>query len=431
MGSLIILIVLILLNAFFAASEIALVSLNDNKIEREADRGDKTAQLINRLLKQPGRFLATIQIGITLAGFLASAFAADTFAAPVAEFLYEWGLPLSLPAINTIAVFVITILLSYFTLVFGELVPKQLALQKAETIARFVVKPITILFKVSLPIVVFLNASTNLFVRLFGVDPNAQNDEATEEEIRMMIDIGGERGTINTREKMMIHNIFEFNDKRVSDVMTHRTAISAIDVRAGIEDIIKKVSEERYTRYPIYDQHIDQVVGILHTKDLIPLLTSGSDSFVLERIMREPYFIINGKSIDEVFRMMQAENLHIAIVIDEYGGTHGLVTIEDLIEEIVGEISSEHGINEDQLDIERITANEAIVKGKTHLVDFNEYFGVELPIGQHETINGFLINQFGRIPQQDEQAEHVYKNITFSIVEVSDKRIEKIHVSIN
>lgn len=213
------LIVLIFLNAFFAATEIALIGLNSNKVKRKADEGDKKAGMLYKLIEEPSRFLSTIQIGITLAGFLASAFAADFFAGPLAQTLYELGFPIALPVLQTISVIVITIILSYFTLVFGELVPKQLALQKAEAISNFAATPITWLLRLSYPVVKLLTFSTNTVIRIFGVDPNATSDEATEEEIRMMVDIGGDTGTIQKAEKVMIHNVFEFNDARFQTLL--------------------------------------------------------------------------------------------------------------------------------------------------------------------------------------------------------------------
>ncbi|WP_369688249.1 hemolysin family protein [Paraliobacillus sp. PM-2] len=430
--SILILIILILLNAFFAASEIALVSLNDNKVKREAERGDKKAKMLDKLLKEPGRFLATIQIGITLAGFLASAFAADTFATPLAENLHEIGVPISLGILNTMSVIVITILLSYFTLVVGELVPKQLALQKAEAIANFSVKPLTLLFKISLPVVWFLNLSTNTLVRLFGVDPHAENEEATEEEIRMMVDIGGEKGTIHTDEKLMINNIFEFNDKEVSDIMTHRTDMCALEINTPLNEVVKIVNEKRYTRFPIYEGDVDHIIGVLHTKDLIPYIQKDKRDYVLGDTLRKPYFVMETQRIDAIFKEMQKNNVHIAIIVDEYGGTDGLITIEDLIEEIVGEISSEHGeLDEENHEIIKISPYEYRIAGNTHLYDIEYQLSLDLPVDDYETLNGFLVGEIGYIPNRGENLSITYKKVTFKVEEVSDKRIEKVYVTIN
>ncbi|MDF2986462.1 MAG: hypothetical protein K0R50_1972, partial [Eubacterium sp.] len=270
----IVLLVLILLNAFFAASEIALISLNDNKIRLQAEEGDKKAKLLMNLLSEPSRFLATIQIGITLAGFLASAFASETFAEPLVKYLLEIGVPIPETWLKTAAMFVITIILSYFTLVLGELVPKRLAMKKAEPIARFVAKPLHLLSLVTSPFVKFLTVSTNFCVRLFGVDPNAEDEQVTEEEIRMMVDVGEEKGTIHETEKEMINNIFEFNNKTVSDIMTHRTEVGALPIDASLEEVTTFVNTEKYSRIPVYEDSIDNIVGVMHSKYLIQFLTS-------------------------------------------------------------------------------------------------------------------------------------------------------------
>lgn len=394
-----VLVILILINAFFAASEIALVALNDNKIQKRAKEKDKKSMKLQTLLAEPGRFLATIQIGITLAGFLASAFAADSFADPLAKWLVSVGIPpLSEALLRTISVVGITILLSYFTLVIGELVPKQLALQKAEKIAYLVVSPLMILFKISSPFVKILNFSTNVVVKLFGVDPNAKEEEANEEEIRMLVDIGGERGTIEVDEKQMIHNIFELNDKEVSDIMTHRTEISAIDITMSIQEIYQLMNDKRFTRFPVYEGDIDHIIGVLHTKDMISLMTS-SDSPSIKPILRKPLFVLESQSIDEAFREMKRNNVHIAMVVDEYGGgIDGMVTIEDIIEEIVGgEISSEHHLPGEQENFgwKKINSHQFEVDGTTHLYLLEEMFGVELPTEEFETLNGFLLSQLG------------------------------------
>jgi len=425
------LIVLIFLNAFFAASEIALIGLNDNKVKRMADDGDKKASMLLNLISEPSRFLGTIQIGITLAGFLASAFAADFFADPLANALYNLGVPMSLDLLETISVVVITIILSYFTLVFGELVPKQLALQKAEAISRIAVTPLTWLFRITYPVVKFLTFSTNTVVRLFGVDPNAQNEEATEEEIRMLVDIGGEKGTIKRAEKLMINNIFEFNDKQVSDIITHRTDMSVLPFQASLKETIERINEKKYTRFPVYDEDIDNIVGILHVKDLFEYIEEGK-AFHLNDIMRKPYFILESQRIDVLFTEMQKNNIHIAIVLDEYGGTEGLITIEDIIEEIVGEILSES----DQLlaieqEITELEPNKYAIDGITHLYLLKDILNIELPVDDFDTLSGFLINEIGYIPARDERPTITYKNIEFEITDVADNRIEKVIATIH
>ena len=284
------LILLIGVNAFFAASEIALISLNDNKIKIMADEKNLKAIQLVKLLSEPSRFLATIQIGITLAGFLASAFAAESFADPLVNIIKAYDLPITDSVLRVLTVTVITIILSYFTLVLGELVPKRVAMKKAESIAFFVVTPLTVLSKVTSPFVKFLTTSTNFCVRLFGIDPNSNDDDVTEEEIRMMIDVGEEKGTIHEREKIMINNIFEFNNKTAEDIMTHRMELVGIPHDIGLRKLIDIVKTEQYSRIPVYNESIDNIIGVLYVKDLLPLIVEEAErDFELDSYIRKPF----------------------------------------------------------------------------------------------------------------------------------------------
>lgn len=425
------LIFLILLNAFFAGSEMALVSLNDNKVKRMAEGGNKKAKMLDNLISEPSRFLSTIQIGITLAGFLASAFAADFFAGPLAQFLSELGVPASIKILSTISVVLITIILSYFTLIFGELVPKQLALQKAEAIANIAAAPLTVLFKLCYPVVKVLSFSTNTVVRLFGVDPNAKNEEATEEEIRMMVDVGSERGTIQIAEKLMINNIFEFNDKRVTDIATHRTDMVSLSIDASLQETVQIVNREKYTRFPVYDGDIDNIVGIFHVKYLFQFMDEENETiFDLRKLIREPYFVPETQRVDTLFTEMKKNNVHIAIVLDEYGGTEGLITIEDVIEEIVGEISSEMD-GPEEAEMTKLSPSKYSVKGTTNLTKLEEVVKIDLPKGDYETINGFLIGQLGYIPSTEERPVISFKNLLFEVTEVTENRISMVNLTIN
>jgi putative hemolysin len=423
--------ILIILNAFFAASEIALISLNDNKVRIMAESGDKKAKMLYSLLSEPSRFLATIQIGITLAGFLASAFAAESFAGRLAKTLHEIGVPITEELLGTISVFVITLVLSYFTLVLGELVPKRLALQKAEAISMFAVMPLTILSKISSPFVKLLTLSTNFIVRLFGVDPNADDENVTEEEIRMMVDVGKERGTIQETEKMMINNIFELDNKTVSDIMTHRTNIIAIPFNYSLLETVRLVNIEKYTRFPVYEDKIDHIVGILHVKDLIQFVENCDEqTYNLKELLREPYFVLESKRIDELFKEMQMNNIHMAIAIDEYGGTDGVVTIEDVIEEIVGNIFDEYddrGIDEEE--ILELDDKTYLIPGMTNLYVVEDLLNIKFPTEDVDTLSGFVIGQLGYIPNEDEKPEVDFENILFKVEKMDDKRIMLLRVS--
>lgn len=423
-----ILLLLILLNAFFAASEIALISLNDNKVKAMAEKGDKKSILLQNLLSEPSRFLATIQIGITLAGFLASAFAAENFAGDLANFLYEVGVPVPLGILKTISMILITLILSYFTLVFGELVPKRLAMQRSESIASMAVGVLTFLSKVSAPFVKLLTSSTNVTVRLLGVDPNAKDEHVTEEEILMMVDVGKENGTILENEKQMINNIFEFNNKHVSDIMTHRRSVAAIPRDIGVRELSGLIVRENYTRFPVYEDSIDNVIGILHIKDLMPYLDEGiPEDFDLMSILRQPYFIPESKLTDEAFKDLQTQRIHLAIAIDEYGGMAGIVTIEDLLEEIVGNIQDEY--DEEERDFERLGEGRYRIDGMTSLRVVNQHLQADLPYDTYDTISGFIIGSLGRFPGPDERFSVALNGFIFTVDQVDNMRISKVIVS--
>ncbi|WP_166244235.1 hemolysin family protein [Paenibacillus turpanensis] len=428
MFELFVLIVLIFVNAFFAASEIALISLNDVKVKAEAEEGDRKAILLYALLQEPSKFLATIQIGITLAGFMASAFAADSFSESLAAFAAEAGVPLPFATLDAIAVILITLVLSYFTLVFGELVPKRLAMKKAELISSIAARPLTILSRVTAPFVALLTASTNLTVRLFGVDPDANEEKVTEEEIRMMVDIGKERGAIQEAEKMMIDNIFEFNNKVASDIMTHRINIVAIPVDISLEKLVALMNEEQFTRYPVYDGGYDHIIGILHVKSMMPYLNHCDDEpFDIRSLIYKPYHVPSSRRTDELFREMQQNNVHMVVVIDEYGGTAGIVTIEDLLEEIVGNIFDEY--DEITMEFEKVDDHTYVIEGTVSLEFAGRLLRLSLPVEAYDTLGGFIVGEIGRLPVVGEELE--YGGALFKVAEVGEKRISRVKVLIS
>lgn len=423
-----VLLVLVFLNAFFAASEIALISLNDNKIKILAKEGNKKYILLSNLLSEPSKFLATIQIGITLAGFLASAFASESFANEVIEVLKRYNLPLSEYILKNIAVVFITIILAYFTLVFGELVPKRIAMRKAEKIAEIVVKPLIFIMKTTYPFVKFLTFSTNLSVRIFGINPNDKEDNITEEEIRMMVDVGEEKGVIHETEKLMINNIFDFNNKLVSDVITHRTDIAALPVESTLEEVVNFIKTEKYSRIPIYEGTIDNIVGILYSKDIIFYLDGDKTQteFYLKKIMRPAFYVPFFIKTDKLFKEFQKNNVHIAIVLDEHGGTVGLVSLEDLLEEIVGNIFDED--DEIERNIEKIDENTYIAEGYTTLAEINSNLDIELPKDDYDTLSGFMIVNLGNIPNRNENPTLNFGNCDFTVLKSDDKKIEKVKI---
>ncbi len=424
----VILLVLIVLNAFFAASEIALISLNDNKIKHMAEEGHKKAILLQRLLSEPSRFLATIQIGITLAGFMASAFASGSFADDLALALLDAGVPVPEAMLETFSVVVITLLLSYFTLVLGELVPKRLAMKKAEPIAMLAARPLTILSTVSAPFVKLLTWSTNVLVRLFGVDPNADDEQVTEEEIRMMVDVGEERGAIQENEKMMINNIFDLDTKTVSDIMTHRTALAAIPLDATYKDVVRVINEEKYTRLPVYESSVDNIVGVLHAKDIVQQMeTCDEEAFNLSELLRRPLFVPTSRRIDELFKDFQKHKTHFAVAIDEYGGTAGIVTVEDLLEEIVGSILDEYDEEEDK-EIDRVDVHTYVIKGEVDLDAVRDTLDIELPTDEYDTLGGFIVGELGTIPESGERAAIERSGYVFEVQEMNKMRIAKVLV---
>ncbi|WP_423190487.1 hemolysin family protein [Alkalibacterium sp. f15] len=433
MIALLTLIVLILVNGFFAASELAFVNLNDNKVKRMADKGDKKAQKLHQLISRPSLFLSTIQIGITLVGFLSSAFAADFFAEPMARALYDMGVPLSLNVLVTISIVMTTLVLSYFTLIFGELIPKQLALQKAETIANIAVGPVSLLAKISAPIVRFLSFSIKLIFKIFGADPNAESEEATEEDIRLLVDLGRERGTIHPVEKAMIENIFEFNDTTASAILTHRTDMVALSVDSKLYEIIGIINKYKFTRFPVYEEHIDNIVGILHVKDLFRYINLDKDiPFKLKDVMRAPRFVQESQTIDKIFAEMSKEHTHLAVVLGEFGGTQGIITIEDIIEEILGEITSESKKpKSDDNEIAQLSDHQYRVIGTCRLRDLERTFNVVFPTGEYNTVRGFLINELGHIPSEGEKAETRYKHLTFEVEDINENRIESVLITVD
>jgi len=422
------LLLLIVINAFFSASEIALISLNDNKIKIKADEGHKKAIILTKLLKEPGRFLATIQVGVTLAGFLASAFAANSFVTPIVSFYLSIGIPLSQPFLEGITLTVITVLLSFLSLLLGELVPKRIAMQKAEKVSMAVAFPLHSISVIIHPFVRLLTAFSDFFIRLLGFDPHAEEAKVTEEEIRMLVDVGQEKGAIDQSEKEMINNIFDFNNKLVSDIMTHRTEIAGISKTCSFDEMLAFINNEQYTRFPVYEDDIDNIVGILHVKDVLRFLVSDTISmFDLDEVMRRPFFVPTSKKTDEMFKELQKNKTHMAIVIDEYGGTAGIVTIEDLIEEIMGNIFDEH--DDEEADIEKLDDNTFMIKGTVELDKIKELFGADdLPIDDYDTLSGFIIGTLGRIPEESDRSEINHSGMIFKVEKVEEKRISKVKI---
>ncbi len=422
-SQLIVLLILILLNAFFAASEIAFISLNDAKIEKQAKEGNKKAKQIEKMLKEPSKFLSTIQIGITLAGFLSSAFASDAFAERLAPILYNVMPFISLGIWKSISIILITIILSFFTIVFGELVPKRLAMKHYEKISFATIGVIRIISVITAPFVKLLTVITNAISKIFGVGEN-EEESVTEEEIKMMVDQGEEKGTIQEEEKELINKVFEFNDITVSEIMRHRKDIFAVDINISGDELMHELSKEeyRYSRIPVYDETIDEIKGVLYVKDILKNI--GKKSFRVKNIVKDAYFVSQTRLINEVFKELQKNKKQIAIIVDEYGGTAGLITMEDIIEELFGEIYDEY--DEEEKEFEKIDENTYMLAGNMAIYDVNKILNAEIPEGDYDTISGFLQEQLGRIPEDEETPIVETKKVTYKIEEYEDKRILKI-----
>lgn len=423
------LLVLILINAFFAMSEIAIITLNENKIKKMAKNGHKGANKILNITKNSSNFLATIQVGVTLSGFLTSASASTIFASKVAEFFSF--LPLSHAVLESFSMILITIILSYFSLVFGELVPKKIAMQNAEKISFKVIGIISAIEKVFSPFIKFLSASTNLIVKLFGINPEASIDEVSEEEILMMLDAGQENGTINDGIKNIVENIFEFDDKTAVEIMTHRTEIVAIEDNRLIFDAVNLAISTGYSRIPVYHEDVDNIIGIVYVKDLLKYLVSmvkPHNTLILD-IMRNAIYIPETKRCSELFRELIDLKTQIAIIVDEYGGTEGLITIEDLIESILGNIQDEYDNEQDE--ITKINENKFTVDGTTSIDEISDLLGFALPDSDYDTISGFILEHLGRIPANNEHPSITINNTNFTVDKIVDRKIAKISITRN
>ena len=418
-------VVLILLNAFFASTEIAVISLNENLLRREAEEGDKKAALLLKIVQTPTKFLSTIQIGITLAGFLGAAFAAENFASRITVWLVD-GLGFStLPreVVQSLSVSLITLVISFFTLIFGELVPKRVAMKKAETVARFASGVVYGLSVMMSPVIALLTLCTNGVLRLMGIDPNADEDEVSEEGIRMLVDIGEEKGAIEADEKAMIENVFEFNDTVAEDVMVHRTDMVMLWTGDTDQEIVETIESTGLSRFPVYEEDADDIIGILSSRDYF-LNSRKEVPKPLRELLRPAYFVPESVQADALFRDMQNRKVHMAIVVDEYGGTSGLLTMEDLLEEIVGNIYDEFDPQEDQ-EIIQLETNLWRVSGGAELDDVAAALDMEFPEDEEaDTLSGLVFDQLPVIPRDGpSQVEVEAAGLHIRVESVADRRV--------
>ena len=417
----------VLVNAFFSGTEMAVISLNDAKMHKLAEEGDKKALRVIKFLDNPGSFLATIQVGVTLAGFLSSAFAANSFASRLAlwvdpEALHAWMEPLW--------TVVITIVLSFFSLVLGELVPKRIAQNNPEKWAFATAGIVKFFGAILRPFVWILTKSTNLVLRLFRIDPNQTDKTVTEEEIRMMVDVGSESGNIEDTEKEMIENVFEFNDKEVSEIMTHRKKIISLPIDADYDEVMRVAREEKFTRIPVYKDTIDDIIGILHIKDLIGIMPPTEEApFKLEKFTREPLIVHETRKISSLFGEMKNCGMQMAVIVDEYGGTMGIATIEDMLEELVGNITDE--FDDEAEEFVKLSNGDYIVRGDMTLSDLEDVLDIELTDDEYDTIAGLVISQLDRVPEETEHPVVNYKNLRIKVLKVEENAISKVLIHIN
>lgn len=418
--------VLILINAFFASAEIAVVSLNASKLKADAEEGDKRAAKLLRLLEAPTAFLSTIQIAITLAGLLGSAFAATNFADRLTSFLVQDRGFTAIPAhsLNTLIVILITLVLGYFTLVLGELVPKRIAMQKPMQIARVAAPVISALSVLMRPVIWFLSISVTGVLRLFGLKNQARSDIVTEEDIRMMLDESEEEGLIESAEGEMIDNVFEFNNIQIYDVMTHRVDVELINVEDSREKITELIRTTGYSRFPVYEEDQDNIIGVLYVKDFFL-----NQDTPLRQLLKEPIFVPDSMICDDLFRKLQKEHTHFAIVTDEYGSFLGIITMEDLIEEIVGNIYDEYDKKKDYI-IPNPDGSWTI-SGRAELKDVEKALDIELPEREEfNTLSGLILNETEEIPKGGDQFEVMVDGLRIEVLKVVDRRIEETRVSL-
>lgn len=424
LGLIILQLVLIALNAIFACAEIAILSINETKLERMAEQGNKRAKRLYKLTREPAKFLATIQVAITLSGFLGSAFAADNFSEPLVDWVIGLGVTIPKATLNTIAVILITLILSYFTLVLGELVPKRVAMQRAESLGLGIsglINGISIAFK---PIVWFLSLSTNAILRLIGIDPNETEEQVSEEEIRMMVDAGSEKGTIDEQEKEFIQNVFEFDDLTAEEIAVHRTEVTILWLEDSMEEWAKTIHENRHTLYPICQDTADKVVGILNAKDYFRLDDKTREN-VMQNAVKAPFFVPETMKADVLFRNLKKTRNAMAIVLDEYGGMVGIVTLNDLIEQLVGDLGEDTPEEEAaEPHMEQLSKDTWVIIGNVELYDIEQALDIDIGLEEVDTFTGLVFGELDMIPNDGEQdIELDFKGLHIHITRVEDHQI--------
>lgn len=422
-------VVLIALNAVFASAEIAIISMNDNKLAKMAQEGNKKAIKLAKLTSKPARFLATIQVAITLSGFLGSAFAADNFSDKLVALVMKTGINIPEKTLDSIVVILITLILSYFTLVFGELVPKRVAMRKAESLALGMASMITFISKAFAPLVFLLTASTNLVLRLMRIDPDATDDDVSEEDIRMMVDAGSEKGAIDSTEKEFIQNVFEFDDLAVEEIAVHRTEVSLLWMEESVEEWNKTINGSRHTMYPVCDETVDNIVGILNAKDYFRLSDKSKDN-ILKNAVTPAYFVPESIKADVLFKNMKDSRNTFAVVLDEHGGTTGIITMSDLLEQLVGDFDADRP-EKTEPAIQSLDSKTWKILGTAELDDIERELGVSFGDNENNTFSGLIFDTLGAVADDGSSFELNAYNLIIKVTGVTDHQVDSAVVCLD
>lgn len=430
------LLILLFVISWLSLIKSSLISINTNKIKVLADAGEKNALLLSKYISKFGMILGFIQVGLTFSILFCGTIGFDSLSMPLTYYLMDNGINFPFSVVEKVSDIVIIVIIGMLILIFGEFVPKRFGIKSPEKIAYKNIKRIYFLSKIFYPLTYIINIVSNSVVKIFGIDPNEIDANITEEEIRLLVDAGGDNGTIDENEKEMINNIFEFDNLTAGEIATHRTDIVALPTDATLEDVKNIINSERYSRVPVYQDSLDDIVGIFHIRDIAQYILNNSEivvesEFQISKIMRKPYYVPFSKKSDELMEEMQKNKVHMAIVIDEYGGTAGIVTMEDLLERIVGNIFDEYDLEEDE-EIKVVDENTFVVLGTTDLDEINDIVDFnfdEEDEQEYDTIGGYLIGHFGRIPDDGELPEIVINNYKFKVERIEDKRIEEVRIT--
>lgn len=421
-------IILIALNAVFACAEIAVISVSQTRLEKLADEGNKKAKRLQKLTSEPSRFLATIQVAITLSGFIGAAFAADSFADDLVKLVLKTGIGISAETMRPIAVVLVTLLLSYITLVFGELVPKRAAMKNPEKLALNMARGIGAVQTLFKPLVFILNISTNGILRLMGIDPEGEDETVSEEEIIMMSDAGAEKGVIDETESRMIKNVFAFDDMTAEQICTHRTDVSMLWSEDDVKTWEETIHRTRHSRYPVCGESVDNVIGILNAKDYFRLRDKSREN-IMKNAVHEPYFVHETMKADMLFAQMKKKGgSGFAVVVDEYGGMSGVITVTDLVEELVGDFDDDESGQPEKV-MKKIADNIWNVPGITPLDDVCEELEISLPSEKYDTFGGYIIDELGEIPKDGTKTSIEADGLHIEILEIRHHRVELCRVT--